>query len=527
MPQASRSSHPAPIRLTVSPEKAGPPLRKPWKNGIAVGRAYELLRRDVLDHLRFLQETIGYRHCRFHGLFHDEMAVVTRLADGTLAFRWHQIDKIFDSLLEIGLRPFVELNPMPAALASGTDTMFDWRMNITPPRDFAEWEALVEAFARHQVDRYGLEEVSRWYFEVWNEPNLPGFWRGSRDEYWKLYEASARALKRVSPRLRVGGPATSKANWIAEIIGHTCRHGIPLDFVSTHLYPQDEYVTYEDRQGSPHAPGEFFADTVRQVRRTVLDSERPDLEIHWTEWNSLSTPSTAAISWVDNPAVDSLFGAALVCKNCVDLDNACDTLCWWVASDIFEECGMPQSEFSCTYGLLTINGLPKATYHAFEFLNRLRGERLTASGDVPLPPGCGWVATREAETVQVLMWHQILPEAAPQSAWLGQLTLPGVGGPAILIESRIGAGHGSAWETWKELGSPQTLSREEARLLRAHAQPRCLLHAASEGRDFSVSLEPGEVVLLELRPQGAPATRKTGLRRELQEWEERMSAASR
>ena len=512
--------------LSITGEIVGPQLRKPWKNAIAVGRAYELLRRDVLDHLRFLQHKIGYRGCRFHGLFHDEMTVVSRLPDGTLAFRWHQIDKIFDSLLELGLRPFVELNAMPVALASGTDTMFDWRMNITPPRDYSEWGQLVEAFARHVVDRYGLEEVSGWYFEVWNEPNLSGFWTGTKEEYWMLYKASAQALKKVSGRLRVGGPASSKASWIQDIIDYTSGQGVPLDFISTHLYPQDEYVTFPDREGSPHAPGDFFGETVREVQRTVLASRRPDLEIHWTEWNSLSAPSTAAISWVHNTTVDSIFGAALICKNCVELDAACDTFCWWVASDIFEECGLPHSEYSGTYGLMTINGIPKATFHAFEFLNRLRGERLATSSDIPLPPGCGWVATRETETIQILLWHQILPEFPNQTGWRGHLNLPALSESPVLIETRIGAGHGSAWETWKDLGSPQTLSKEEMRLLRAHAQPECMLHHVHNGT-WGFSLSPGEVVLLELRPRGAAALPKSGLRRELLEWERKMGETSR
>jgi xylan 1,4-beta-xylosidase len=174
-----------PSVISVTDAKPAAPLRKPWKNAIAVGRAYELLRDDVQSHLAILQRAIGYRYCRFHGLFHDEMAVVARRKDGTLAFRWHQVDKVFDALQRLGLRPFVELSTMPVALASGTATVFDWEFNTTPPSDYAEWGRLVEAFARHCLDRYGLEEIAQWYYEVWNEPNI-NFWTGSREDYWKL-----------------------------------------------------------------------------------------------------------------------------------------------------------------------------------------------------------------------------------------------------------------------------------------------------------------------------------------------------
>ena len=519
------------MKLNVLPGTVAGSLRKPWKNAIAIGRAYELLRQDVLDHLRLVQRTIGYRYCRFHGLFHDEMAVVGRRADGSLAFRWHQVDKVYDALLGMGLKPFVELNPMPGALASGIETIFDWKMNVTPPRDYGEWEQLVEAFARHCIDRYGLEEVRQWYFEVWNEPNLSGFWSGTKEEYWKLYAASAAALKRVSPLLRVGGPASSKCNWIEEIIEHCAGEQIPLDFVSTHLYPQDEYVTYPDRQGSPHAPGDFFVDNVRAVQQRVAASARPDLEIHWTEWNSLSAASTASVTWTKNTWVDSLNGAAVVCRACVALDDACDTLCWWVASDVFEESGMPQTEFSSTYGLVTLNGLPKSTFHAFELLNRLGDRRCQTESDAPLPPGCGWCATRTSETVQVLLWHQVLPEVPAQKEWKGQLALPvAEAGDSLIVQTRIAAGRGSAWETWMELGQPQDLSPEEMRLLRSHAQPeyRLFSYPGASGsvlRDFA--LLPGEVVLFEFRPQGKPPLPKAPLRQQLAQWEQQMSAASK
>src|SRR4028119_553704 len=205
--------------ITIN-NSTGTPLRKPWKRGIAVGRAYELLRTDTIQHLQYLQREIGYEYCRFHALFHDDMGVVTRDAEGRLHFRWHHIDKVYDALLQLGMRPFVELNAGPAALASGSQKMFFYGINVTPPASYEEWGELVESFARHCVERYGLEEVRRWYFEVWNEPNLSGFWSGTQAEYWQLYEASARALKRVDARLPVGGPASSKAHWIEAIIEH-------------------------------------------------------------------------------------------------------------------------------------------------------------------------------------------------------------------------------------------------------------------------------------------------------------------
>ncbi len=260
----SKAEHPSIITVTDAAPSA--PLRKPWKSTIATGYAPLHLREDLQSHLAILQRTVGYRYCRFHGLFHDDMAVVARRKDGSLAFRWAQVDKVFDSLLQVGLRPHVELSTMPVALASGTTTIDDWEWNTTPPRDYAEWGQLVGAFARHCLDRYGLDEIAQWYYEVWNEPNI-NFWTGSQQDYWNLYDVSAAALKAVSPRLRVGGPVTAHAAWIPEMISHCATKGVPLDFISTHIYSQDEFVEYPGLRGSPHKPGMFIPDVVRRCPR--------------------------------------------------------------------------------------------------------------------------------------------------------------------------------------------------------------------------------------------------------------------
>ncbi len=520
--------------LQIHANETGPALRMPWRNGIAVGRAAELLRSDLLDHLRRVQNELGFRYCRFHGLFHDDMAVALRRPDGRLAFQWRQVDQVFDSLLELGLRPFVELGPMPRAMASGTETMFHWKMNITPPSSYGEWAELVDAFTRHMIRRYGLAEVRQWYFEVWNEPNLSCFWTGTQTDYWTLYATAARALKQIDSDLRVGGPATSKASWIGDFINHCTQENVPLDFVSTHLYPQDEYVTYPDRAGSPHRPGDFFADTIRGVREFVDRSQRPDLEIHWTEWNTLSAPSSAAISWTHNPTVDSLFAASFIVRNCLALDDACDTLAYWVASDVFEEGGLPHSPFSCTYGLVTIHGIPKAAFNAFALLRRMQGGRLTVKAASGLPEGCGLFATAEGDVVRALAWNHQRIELQDQPAWKDVLRIvnPVLGerGASAVVAARIRAGAGSPWETWCALGRPHTLSPMEEKLLRAHADPEysCALHEAADGTlDVPFHLGPGEVLLLEIAPAGVPAMAKTTAPEDLAQWDRMMGEASR
>jgi xylan 1,4-beta-xylosidase len=508
-----------------------PPLRMPWKNCIAVGRAYELLRQDLLEHLAKVQREIGFRYCRFHGIFHDDMEVVVRRPDGTLAFQWHQVDKVYDSLLAMGLKPFVEFGAMPRALASGDQTIFQWKMNVTPPTSYAEWGQLVGALTAHLAERYGLEEVRQWYFEVWNEPNLSGFWSGTQEEYWKLYDAAAAAVKSVDRQLRIGGPASSKASWIEDMIGHGAATGAPLDFVSTHLYPQDEYVDYPDRVGTPYAPGQYFIQRIREARQRIDRSPMPHLPIHWTEFNSVSCRSTKEISWVDNPCVDQIFGASFAARVCTELDGDCDTLCWWTASDIFEESGMPHSPFSSTYGLLTIHGLAKATFNAFVFLARMRGGRLSAKASAAAPEGCGLVATGELTCRRVLLWNHEFPERAAGVQWKDTLRLAAPsGGAQSVVTSRITVGAGSAYETWCDMGRPHNLSPTEMELLDTHSRPRMevsRVQPANGQLDLAFDLAPNEVLYVEVRPCAPAAVPKGPDAKDVARWDLAMGERSR
>ena len=194
------------------------------------------LRSDWQRQLKRAHDELGFRYVRFHGLLSDDMATLRRGGhdEGKLVYSFFNCDQIFDFLLTIGMKPFVELSFMPGALASGRKTVFSYEANVTPPADYKEWSALIERLVSHLVDRYGEREVSQWFFEVWNEPNLKKFWSGSQGEYFKLYRHTVEAIKKVSASLKVGGPATAKSEWIEEFVDFCGRTDVPCDFVSTH-----------------------------------------------------------------------------------------------------------------------------------------------------------------------------------------------------------------------------------------------------------------------------------------------------
>lgn len=521
--------------LTFAATAAPTPLRHPWRRLITVGRAYDLMRADLLDHLSWLQQEIGYDYIRFHASFHDDMKVVTRDAGGSLRFHWHHIDKVYDALLARGLKPFIELNSMPAALASGPETMFYYKMNITPPKLWSEWAQLVASFARHLIERYGLTEVRTWFFEVWNEPNLDGFWSGSKEDYFRLYETSAHALASVDPMLRIGGPATSKANWIAEFIAHCHTQNIPLHFVSTHLYPQDEQVAYPDRKASPHTIGEFFCDTVRSVQEIVAASALPLLPIWWSEWNTQAAASAAQVTWGKNVYVDNAFAGTFIARNCSALDNACDAFGYWVASDVFEEGGIPSSPLSCTYGLLTLHGFPKAAANAFRFLRRLEGDRLDLAPGFSAPhsgAGAIAVASPQAGHVRALLWNHAHVESTLPEPWRETVQFPWSSptAPQVIV-ARVGPAGGSVYEAWCELGRPENLSTAQTAFLRTRSEPLWSLSPVRLNAgmaEVEVTLAAHELLYIELLPSPSALGNDNRLdSAEWADWDKKMGALSR
>lgn len=269
-----------PITLHASATEAGRPLTHFWSTVVGAGRANEGLRADWQRHLAAVRSECGFEYVRFHGLLHDDMFVYTEREDGTPVLNFQYVDALFDALLDAGVRPFVELGFSPRALARETETVFWWGAHGAPPVDLDRWSFLVRSLVEHWVARYGLAEVRAWYFEVWNEANLRGFFRGTRSEYLALYAASARAVKAVDERLRVGGPATSnfvpdarfdgetedfqvheatlgadldsldwKPVWLEAFLDFCEREHLPVDFVSTHPYPTD-WALDEHGQGA-------------------------------------------------------------------------------------------------------------------------------------------------------------------------------------------------------------------------------------------------------------------------------------
>lgn len=427
------------------------PLPHFWEHTVGSDHAVTALRQDWREQLRRAHTELGFRHVRFHGLLSDDVCVLTGEGE-RLIYSFHNPDEIFDYLLSIGMRPFVELSFMPAALASGEKTVFHYKANVTPPKDYGAWATLIRKIVGHWVERYGAPEVRRWLFEVWNEPNLEFFGTGRQDDYFKLYDYTARAIKNVDAALQVGGPATAANAWIGDFVAYCRRSGAPLDFITTHHYPTDDFGKPGDDTVAQLAASRrsVLRDQARDVRR-----QAGDLPVYYTEW---CTSSNAR-----DPMHDEPYAAAFIVKTVMEANGIVQGYSYWTFSDIFEENYFPSMPFQGGFGLLTIHGVAKPAYRAFELLHALDGGLAAVDGKHPTVD-C-WVVRGENDAA-ALLTNWALPRH-PIATETARVRLSGGPRPTAVAIRRIDADHANPKRLWQEMGSPEYPHAVEIEKLRA------------------------------------------------------------
>lgn len=491
--------------IDVDVKQVQGPLDRMFNLSVGAGRANEGLRADWQQQLAEIKRDAGFRYIRFHGLLSDDMGVFKIDAQGKEQYNFQYIDALFDYLLNIDVKPFVELGFMPSAMASGTKTIFWWKGNVTPPKDYDQWGRLVTALTKHWTERYGSEEVAKWYFEVWNEPNLDGFWAGTQDEYFKLYDHAARAVKAVDPRYRVGGPATAGAAWIPEMIAYADKNKVPLDFVSTHSYGVsqgflDEFGTH----GTVLAKDEMaVAADVLKNRKEIGASSMPKLELHYTEWSSSYTPA--------DPTHDSYHQAAYILKKLKQSSGAVQSMSYWVFTDIFEEPGPRFEAFHGGFGLMNTQGIKKPGYFAYQFLNQLGPTELKNADQNST------ATVDDKGNAQVLLWDytRTLPEGVNNQAYFikdlppkpkgqVQVALRGLKpGAYTMTLSQVGYKQNDAFTAYIGMGSPKQLTRNQVTALKAQAtgkpSQQKTVRVGSDGKfSTALPLRENDVYLLQL-----------------------------
>jgi xylan 1,4-beta-xylosidase len=418
------------------------PLPRPWRPMIGSEHLSHALSEDTTGGrpvgaeltaaLRAVHEELGVTHVRAHAILCDDLAVY-REVDGDPVHDFSGVDRVYDHVRGLGLYPVVELSFMPRDLAADPDkTVFDYGAIVSPPKDWGRWHGLVRDLVEHLVDRYGIDElVEHWSFEVWNEANLEVFWSGTPEEYLRLYDVTAEAVKGVDERLRVGGPSSAAAGWVEELLAHADRSGSPVDFVTTHTY------------GSP--PLDF--------RPTLERYGRKDVPIWWTEWGVTPTHF--------NEVSDAVFAGTFLLRGMASAmrEERIEALSYWVVSDHFEELGRPPALLHGGFGLRTVGELRKPRWWALALLERLGATevatRLSGDGAGSLVEA---IATTDADgTVSVLTWNLTLDQTkASGSSALARRVRVELGGLAAgasyrLHHDRVDDDHSDIAAVWGRL----------------------------------------------------------------------------
>ena len=446
------------------------PLDTSFKECIGAGRANEGLRADWQDQLRAARRECGFKYIRMHGLLTDDMGVYKEDAQGNPIYNWQYIDRLYDFLLSIDIKPFVELSFMPKDLASGSKTVFWWKGNVTPPKSYDQWADLIRHLVSHFQERYGHDEVKTWYFEVWNEPDLhDGFWTGTREDYFKLYAVTAKAIKSVSPDYRVGGPATAMGQWDESFISYCYTNHVPLDFISSHSYGvKSGYLDETGQRGTviDSDPNSVIGRMVGE-RRMIDRSPMPGLPLHFTEWSSAYTPTDFMH--------DTYQQAAFILSKVKGAYRSVDSMSYWVFTDIFEENGPRMTPFHGGFGLINYEDLKKPAYYAFKFLNEL-GPFELADADP-----ASWVCKSKDNSVQALFWDYtpIVPPEGTNDQQFYQHEIPAKeSGRAQLCITNLPAGSytleiyqtgyraNDVFTGYLDLGSPSQLTPGQVEILR-------------------------------------------------------------
>jgi xylan 1,4-beta-xylosidase len=471
--------------ITVDSRAKGEPFPHFWEQMFGSGRAILSLREEYRDDLRQVKAATDFKYIRFHAIFQDEVGVYDEDSAGNPIYNFSYVDHIYDGLLKNGVRPFVELSFMPRKLAAEDNLHPFWyKPNVSPPKDYDRWGELIFQFAKHLVDHNGIDEVSHWYFEVWNEPNLD-FWTGNPKQatYLHLYDVTARALKRVSPRLRVGGPATAQAAWVGPFIEHAAENDVPVDFVSTHVYandtPENAFGTHE-----PIPRTQMVCRAVRKVHEEIKSSKRPDLPLIWSEFNA---------TYRNEPDVtDAVFMGPWLADTIRQCGGLVNILSYWTFSDVFEEQGVVKQPFYGGFGLLAEDELRKAVFNAFKMLHRLGDVRLPVDADDIL------VTRRKDGSLAIALWNLSLPEEAGETKSVA-LELKSLRGEHSAAITRLDADHGSLLKTYAGMGSPRYPTVSQIKTLQKAAELRPAEHIPIRDGRLNLRLVPKALLLIEVR----------------------------
>jgi xylan 1,4-beta-xylosidase len=490
-------------RIVAAMETAGGPVDRFFDLSIGSDYPGTLIRADSQEQLKVAVDELGFRYIRFHAIFHDVLGTV-RIENGNTAYDWNKIDELYDDLLARHIKPFVELGFTPKALATSENSIFYWHGNTSHPT-LDGWHDLVDAFTRHIESRYGKEEVRTWYFEVWNEPNLSGFWEGADQKaYFELYDLTAKTIKSIDPLLRVGGPSTAGAAWVPGFLAHVKQSGAGIDFVTTHTYGvQGGFLDENGKDDTKLDPSQdAIVGDVRHVREQISASAFPDLPLYFSEWSTSYTPRDSVH--------DSYISAPYILTKLKGCEGLVQGMSYWTYSDLFEEPGPPTAPFQGGFGLLNPEGIRKPAFFAYKYLNAVQGKKIPSSDPQAV------MATKDGNFSAVIWDFEQLDQKVSNRSFYTKVVPSHPAGPVHLQLThlipnaayhlelhRTGYHANDAYSAYLEMGSPKELTQAEVAhlndLTRDLPETSRAVQSGADGMlEVSVPMSSNDIVLVKL-----------------------------
>ena len=513
-------------QAAVSAQKRISTLRHSWRTMIGASSASAILSSDVQQLLRRIQKDVGFQYIKFNGILSDDMHVCFEDADGKITCSFAYVDKVFDFLLSIGLRPFVQLSFMPESLAKSHRRLFGYL--VSEPASLDQWSDLVSALIRHLQERYGRAELRQWFFSVWHQPDTPAFMYGfSSDEaFYQLYRKTYTAVKGCDAELQFGAPSTyylmqpDYRNWYIPFLQWCREQGCMPDFLNFIYY---DLVINETESGqsafgftmsmtlreSPDGFGSFVS-RVRSERHQLGADAMP---LFLTEWNN--TPSQQDL------LNDTCFKSCYIVRGILENYDRLDSFAYWSLTDWMGEAVQPKEMFFGGLGLFTANGIPKASYYAFTLLRQL--------GDTLLGRGDGWFATRDGDSYRIILYNyrhfshlyaqgerfdmtftERYTPFSPEQILDVHLRISDVEeGTYMVTETAVSRTSGSAFDQWAAMGAVELDDPAELDTLAARSVPAISKYTATAADGvlhLDAMLDMLEVRLISIRmePRNLP-----------------------
>lgn len=476
--------------IRLNGQKHNGVLKHSWRNILNVASAFDLLISDIQEIVTKIQHEIGFKYIHFTGIFSDDLRVCSRLPNGKLVFNFAYIDKILEFVLGQGLKPFIQLTYMPNAIAANTSRRL-FNSIVSAPGSDDEWCQLVSEFLNHIISNYSLEEVSSWYFSIWNQPDTPEKLYGFGDDarFLKFYTKTFRTIKDCSEALQIAMTPTfyvlndNYTNWYLDFIRKCRRHDCLPDALSFTYYDTTLFTEHNrSRQNfgfvetmqlsiDENSFTAFIDKIIKERRELGLEN----IPIYLTEWNS--NPSQQDL------LNDTCFKSCYIVKNILQNYDRIYSFGYWSLSDLMGEAPLPENQFFGGLGLFTKDGIPKPVYYALTILNKLGGEFIDQ--------GEGWFASRDGDAYKIILYNYrhfsklyAMGEKfdmsftdrytvfEPSQTLDVHLQISDVENGSYLVrETTLNRGNGSAFDTWVEMGALEPDNEEELETLRHKSVP--------------------------------------------------------